>query len=76
MFNETGTSTLNITGTTFNAAGLGLANLTAGTDFIDNASTNAVLTSLQNASSSLRAEASNLGSTCRWCRSVRTSTRT
>ena len=62
VFNETGTSTLNITGTTFNAAGLGLANLTAGTDFIDNASTNVVLTSLQNASSSLRAEASNLGS--------------
>src|ERR1700722_1682989 len=62
VFNETGTSTLNITGTTFNASGLGLASLTAGTDFIDNASTNVVLTSLQNASSSLRAEASNLGS--------------
>ena len=30
-FNETGKSTLNITGVTFNAAGLGLANLTSGT---------------------------------------------
>jgi hypothetical protein len=29
-FNETGKSTLNITGVTFNAAGLGLANLTSG----------------------------------------------
>src|ERR1700761_2418146 len=62
VFNETGSSTLSITGTTFNAAGLGLSNLVSGTDFIDNASTNKVLTSLQNASSSLRAEASNLGS--------------
>ena len=62
VFNETGSSTLNITGTTFNAAGLGLSSLTAGTDFIDNNSTNKVLTSLQNASDSLRAEASTLGS--------------
>ena len=62
VFNETGSSTLNITGTTFSSAGLGLSSLTAGTDFIDNASTNKVLTSLQNASDSLRAEASNLGS--------------
>ncbi len=36
MFNETGKSTLNITGVTFNAAGLGLSTLTAGTDFLDN----------------------------------------
>jgi flagellin len=62
VFNETGSSTLNITGTTFNAAGLGLANLTVGTDFIDNSATNNVLTSLQGASSELRAEASTLGS--------------
>jgi flagellin len=62
VFNETGSSTLSITGTTFNAAGLGLSNLISGTDFIDNASTNKVLTSLQNASSALRSEASNLGS--------------
>ncbi len=42
-FNETGKSTLNITGVTFNAAGLGLANLSSGTDFIDNAATNKVI---------------------------------
>jgi flagellin len=62
VFNETGSSTLNITGTTFNAAGLGLSSLVTGTDFIDNNATNKVLTSLQNASDSLRAEASTLGS--------------
>jgi len=62
VFNETGSSTLNITGTTFNAAGLGLSNLVVGTDFIDNNATNKVLTSLQGASDSLRAEASTLGS--------------
>jgi flagellin len=62
VFNETGSSTLSITGTTFNAPGLGLSSLVVGTDFIDNNATNKVLTSLQNASSSLRAEASTLGS--------------
>jgi flagellin len=62
VFNETGKSTLSITGTTFSSAGLGLSNLTAGTDFIDNTSTNKVLASLGAASSSLRAEASALGS--------------
>jgi flagellin-like hook-associated protein FlgL len=62
VFNETGSSTLNITGTTFSAVGLGLSNLLVGTDFIDNNATNKVLTSLSNASSALRAEASTLGS--------------
>ena len=62
VFNETGKSTLSITGTTFSSAGLGLSNLTVGTDFIDNPSTNKVLTSLGNASNSLRSEASALGS--------------
>ena len=62
VFNETGKSTLNISGVTDNPAGLGLATLTAGTDFIDNASTNAVLTSLNDASSTLRSQASSLGS--------------
>jgi flagellin-like hook-associated protein FlgL len=61
-FNETGKSTLSITGVTFNAAGLGLASLTAGTDFLDNASANAQLTNLSTASSTLRSEASALGS--------------
>jgi flagellin len=62
VFNETGKSNLNITGVTFNSAGLGLSNLTGGTDFIDNASTNSVLTNLTAASSTLRSEASSLGS--------------
>ena len=62
VFNETGKSTLNIAGTTFDAAGLGLSNLTVGTDFIDNNATNKVLSSLSAASDSLRSEASALGS--------------
>jgi hypothetical protein len=61
-FNETGRSSLNITGVNFNAAGLGLANLTAGTDFIDNASANLVVANLNLASTSLRSQASALGS--------------
>jgi hypothetical protein len=61
-FNETGKSTLNITGVNFNAAGLGLANLTSGVDFIDNTATNKVVSSLASASTSLRSEASALGS--------------
>jgi flagellin len=61
-FNETGKSTLNVSGVTYNAAGLGLASLTSGTDFLDNSSANAVLTKLGNASTSLRTEASALGS--------------
>jgi flagellin len=61
-FNETGKSTLNIQGVTFNAAGLGLAALTSGTDFLDNASANKALTLLGAASTSLRTEASALGS--------------
>jgi flagellin len=62
VFNETGTSTLAITGVTFNGAGLGLSNLNANTDFLDNNSANTVLTQLQNASTTLRTEASALGS--------------
>ncbi|WP_024578283.1 flagellar hook protein, partial [Afipia sp. OHSU_I-C6] len=62
VFNETGKSTLNITGVNFNPAGLGLGSLTAGTDFIDNAATNKVLASLNDASSTLRGQASALGS--------------
>ena len=61
-FNETGKSTLSITGVTFNDAGLNLSTLTAGTDFLDNSSANKVLTSLNNASTTLRGEASALGS--------------
>jgi flagellin-like hook-associated protein FlgL len=61
-FNETGKSTLNITGVTFDATGLGLAALTSGTDFLDNASANKALTVLGAASTTLRTEASSLGS--------------
>jgi len=62
VFNETGRSTLNIQGVTFNDAGLGLATLTVGTDFLDSNSANNVLTTLDTASSTLRSEASALGS--------------
>ncbi|MEH2478859.1 flagellin [Nitrobacteraceae bacterium AZCC 2146] len=61
-FNETGKSTLNIQGVNFNSAGLGLSSLTSGTDFIDNASTNKVLSTLTTAASTLRSQASALGS--------------
>ncbi|WP_316158702.1 MULTISPECIES: flagellin [unclassified Bradyrhizobium] len=61
-FNETGKSTLSITGVTFNSAGLGLSTLTSGTDFLDNSSANKVIGVLNSASSTLRNEASTLGS--------------
>jgi flagellin-like hook-associated protein FlgL len=61
-FNETGKSTLNVKGVTFDAVGLGLASLTSGTDFLDNSSANAALTKLSAASSLLRTQASALGS--------------
>ncbi len=62
VFNETGKSTLTIQGVTFDPDGLGLKSLTAGTDFLDNANTNAVLDSLNDASSTLRSQASTFGS--------------
>jgi hypothetical protein len=62
VFNETGRSTLSITGVTFNDAGLGLSTLTQGSDFLDSNSANKVLTSLDAASTTLRAESSALGS--------------
>jgi flagellin-like hook-associated protein FlgL len=61
-FNETGKSTLNIKGVTYDAAGLGLAPLAAGTDFLDNSSANAVIAKVTAASIQLRTEASSLGS--------------
>ncbi|MGJ5181332.1 flagellin [Bradyrhizobium oligotrophicum] len=61
-FNENGKSTLSITGVTFNTGGLGLSNLTSGTDFLDNNSANSVISVLNSASSTLRSEASTLGS--------------
>ncbi len=61
-FNETGKSTLSITGLTYSATGLGLNSLVSGTDFLDSASANKALTALGSASTSLRSEASALGS--------------
>jgi len=61
-FDETAKSTLNISGVTYNAAGLGLVSLTSGTDFLDNNSANKQLTLLNSASTTLRTEASALGS--------------
>ena len=61
-FNETGKSTLAINGVSFSASGLGLSSLNSGTDFLDNNSANKVLTALGSASSTLRSEASTLGS--------------
>jgi flagellin len=62
VFNETGRSTLNIAGVTDDPAGLGLTALTSGADFVDNAATNKVLTALDTATSTLRGQASTLGS--------------
>jgi flagellin-like hook-associated protein FlgL len=62
VFNETGTSTLNINGTQLTPAGLGLPTLVGGADFIDNASANKTLSALNAAGSALRAQASTLGS--------------
>jgi flagellin-like hook-associated protein FlgL len=61
VFDETGKSSVTITGVTFNPAGLGLKSLTAGTDFIDNNTTNNVLTALNTASVTLRSQASAFG---------------
>ncbi|MDB5618671.1 flagellin, partial [Tardiphaga sp.] len=61
-FNETGKSTLSITGVTYGASGLGLGALVSGTDFLDSSSANKALTALGAASTALRTEASALGS--------------
>ena len=61
-FDETAKSTLNVAGVTYNATGLGLTSLVSGTDFLDNNSANAQLTKLNSASTTLRTEASALGS--------------
>ena len=76
VFNETGTSTLSITGSTFNAAGLGLSSLVSGTDFIDNNATNKVLTRCRTPPPRSARKLRRSVRTCRSCRSARTSTRT
>jgi flagellin len=62
VFNETGKSTLTITGQALTPTGLGLPTLAPGTDFIDNNSTNTTLAALNGASTTLRSVASSLGS--------------
>ena len=77
VFNETGKSTLTIQGVTFDPAGLGLASLTSGTDFLDNASTNKVLdVAEQRVAARCARRLRPSVRTCRSCRSVRTSRRT
>ncbi len=61
IFDETGKSTLTIAGVTFNPNGLGLSQLTPGTDFTDNVLTGKVLTALNTASTTLRSQASAFG---------------
>jgi flagellin len=62
VFDESGKSTLNINGVTFDANGLGLSSLTAGTDFLDGVSAQNIINKLNASSSTLRSEASSLGS--------------
>ena len=61
-FNETGKSTLSIPGVRYDAAGLGLVALVAGTDVLDNRSANAVIAKVSAVSAQLRSEARSLGS--------------
>ncbi|OKO85800.1 flagellin [Bradyrhizobium sp. AS23.2] len=61
IFDETGKSTLTIAGVTFDPNGLGLTQLAPGTDFTDNVLTGKVLTALNNASATLRSQASAFG---------------
>jgi len=63
-FNEKGSSTMNLIGVTFDPAGLGLTKLGQGglNEFEDISSTNKVITSLTQASSALRQQASTFGS--------------
>ena len=76
-FNETGKSTLNITGVNFDAAGLGLATLVQGTDFIDNsADQQGYCQPGQRFDRCCARRRRPSVRTCRSCRSVRTSRRT
>jgi hypothetical protein len=61
VFNEKGTSTLNISGVTYSSAGLGLSAAT-GTAFQTDSQIDTVITSLDTALSSLRTQASKFGS--------------
>jgi flagellin len=60
-FNETGTSSLTIAGTSLNSTGLGLANIT-GTGFQDNNNIDNTISTLNTALDTLRTQASTFGS--------------
>ena len=60
LFNEQGTSSLTITGVTFNASGLGVT--ASSNDFQSNTEINAAIDTLNDASTTLRAQASTFGS--------------
>jgi flagellin-like hook-associated protein FlgL len=61
VFNETGTSSLTVSGKDTSATGLGLSQLSA-TDFNTNASITSILATLKSATDTLRADASSFGS--------------
>jgi flagellin len=61
VFNEKGTSSLNITGVTFDSNGLGLSAAT-GQDFQDNNTVDGIINGLNTALSTLRTQASKFGS--------------
>ncbi len=75
VFDETGKSTVTISGVTFNPAGLGLSNLTAGSDFIDNNTTKMCWQRSTPPASRCARRLRPSAPTCRSCRSARTSTR-
>ncbi|MGE3147858.1 MAG: flagellin [Pseudorhodoplanes sp.] len=60
-FNETGSSSLTISGVTFNKSGLGLSDVSAG-QFQANGNIDSVITALDGALSTLRTQASKFGS--------------
>jgi flagellin len=61
VFNEKGTSTLNISGVTFGSSGLGLSSV-SGTTFQSDAQIDSTITALDGALSSLRTQSSKFGS--------------
>jgi flagellin-like hook-associated protein FlgL len=61
IFNEDGTSSLNIAGVTFTSAGLGMTTL-AGGEFQTNGSIDTILTQVDGALRTLRSQATNFGS--------------
>ena len=62
VFNETGSSSLTITGKDATATGLGLAKLSVGTEFNTNTSITTILGKLKSATDTLRADSSSFGS--------------